>query len=225
MFIAVLVSAFVGQTAAKDFTVFKPSDEAIIYCHSKQADEPSSAIVTNSETAMWDFEKVFDAKDKEGLVALEKQGRLAFIPAGTRVRIIKYHEGHKVQFMGTYVRPCFEVRLLEGSHKDQAGFVIVTDVRPRPVIHVAVDGPKDSPETLAKAILKQDKEAFKALTTAYQDAEAAAKKLPPGNRLRQARFDTTWRKGLAQVVTKYSLDAATAQKILDWGKACSWPVK
>lgn len=109
------------QDGSGDNTVAQMEAESI-----KPGDEGTlKAVGDQGPTLAWsdeswrDFLTVIDARDTDGLKLLLQKGEVSFVPAGTKVRVIKTNliEGASL------------VRVLEGSHKYETGWTFSQLIR------------------------------------------------------------------------------------------------
>lgn len=89
-----------------------------------------------------DLQKSILATDQKGIDELKAAGRLANVPVGTAVKVLRYDKGLVAGV------PSYEVRILEGRHADRKGWVVSTWARARVA---APETPKEKARAARKA--------------------------------------------------------------------------
>jgi hypothetical protein len=120
----VLVLALAGQEGPRyryEVTLPVPPG-TILYAHwSAQRDVSVAADVA----AFGDLMRTFSAKDGAGLIELEDAGRVFGVPIGTPLRVLRYVEQTAPK------EPAYEVRVVEGKHRDRKGWISVVFAKKR----------------------------------------------------------------------------------------------
>jgi hypothetical protein len=191
--VGLVVAATVLAQDGPTGSFFEANEEAIV--HTYRADmerqgRTSSLPVAVSFAAFVEYEKATSAEDHRRRDELERRGEVFPVESGTRCRVIR-GGGMSV---GPIVRTAQEIRLLNGRHKGQSGWIVAKHLRKRSRIRVEpperfTDENWDTPRPLALALQAQDKVVYRELLAARDKAMAAARALPRGERQRQA---ATW---------------------------------
>ena len=203
-------------------------DEAVVYTYRAEMDrkgEISSPPVASSFAAFVDYQKATHAEDLRLCQEMERRGDVFWVESGTRCQVLR-GGGMSV---GPIVRAAQEIRLLNGPHKGQVGWILADHLRRRSRIKVEpprryTDANWDTPRPLALAFQAQDKAIYRELFAARANLTAAAKARSQGDRQHRVLRRAYLREHRV-VLDRYDLDEATALRILDWGKQGDWPTQ
>lgn len=103
-----------------------------LYAH---VDQTPTVPICADVFAVGELQKAILAEDRAGIAELRKAGRLFDVTVGTALRVIEYDRGGVVADA-----PSYEVRVLDGTHRDRKGHTfavwakrrIVVPDRPKP---------------------------------------------------------------------------------------------